>query len=342
MSSASSSSPDSPELRKDHIFNRWVIFSSARSRRPSDLKVHSPTSNPNPKSNTSCPFCAGHEDECAPEIFRVPAGSSVAGWKVRVIENLYPALRRELEPPNSGSDVVCMRGFGFHDVVIETPSHNVRLPDLSDSEIKEVVLAFKERIEQLRRVGSIKYVQVFKNYGATAGASLSHSHSQIIGLPIVPPMVSTRLDSMKEYFDRTGKCGLCDIQLKKILIDESSHFYAIVPFAASNPFEIWIVPRKHASHFYEIDDERAADFGCLLKLMLLKLTLQLNDPPFNFMIHTAPFELPLSSSHSTHWFLQIVPQLHVIGGFETGTACYINAVFPEDAAKILREVKTHK
>lgn len=160
MSSASSSSPDSPELRKDHIFNRWVIFSSARSRRPSDLKVHSPTSNPNPKSNTSCPFCAGHEDECAPEIFRVPAGSSVAGWKVRVIENLYPALRRELEPPNSGSDVVCMRGFGFHDVVIETPSHNVRLPDLSDSEIKEVVLAFKERIEQLRRVGSIKYVQV--------------------------------------------------------------------------------------------------------------------------------------------------------------------------------------
>lgn len=99
-------------------------------------------------------------------------------------------------------------------------------------------------------------IQVFKNYGATAGASLSHSHSQIIGLPIVPPMVSTRLDSMKEYFDRTGKCGLCDIQLKKILIDESSHFYAIVPFAASYPFEIWIVPRKHASHFHEIDDER--------------------------------------------------------------------------------------
>ena len=108
----------------------------------------------------------------------------------------------------------------------------------------------------LIEICSLNVIKVFKNYGATAGASLSHSHSQIIGLPIVPPMVSTRLDSMKEYFDRTGKCGLCDIQFKKILIDESSHFYAIVPFAASYPFEIWIVPRKHASHFHEIDGER--------------------------------------------------------------------------------------
>lgn len=227
-------------------------------------------------------------------------------------------------------------------MVIETPTHSVHLPDLSEAEVGEVVKAYKERVLQLKRVGSIKYVQVFKNHGASAGASLSHSHSQMLGLPIVPPTVSSRLNSMKELFDRTGKCGLCEAWSEDILINESTHFYSVVPFAASCPFEIWIVPRAHTSYFHDIDEEKAVDFGGLLRLMLLKLSRQLNDPPFNFMIHTAPFDLSADHLSSTHWFLQIVPQLSVIGGFEMGSGCYINPVFPEDAAKLLREVNCLK
>ncbi|XP_010940094.1 ADP-glucose phosphorylase [Elaeis guineensis] len=347
MSSSSSPSRIS-EIRRDAVFDRWVVFSPARARRPSDFKSHAPASNPNPNRNPnalpSCPFCIGRESECAPEIFRLPAGCG-ATWKIRVIENLFPALRRDVEPPVPGDTAdaawlvkLSLPGFGFHDVVIETPYHSMHLPDLSPQEAGEVLLAYKERILQFKRHGSIKYVQVFKNHGASAGASMSHSHSQIMGLPLIPPTVAARLNATKEWFERTGKCSLCEIRSEEILINETVHFFAIVPFAASYPFEIWIVPRHHSSHFHDIDSEKAADLGSLLKLMLRKLSKQLNDPPYNFMIHAAPLELAPSCLPYMHWFLQIVPQLNRLAGFEMASGCFINPVFPEDAAKVLREV----
>ncbi|KAF5749177.1 putative galactose-1-phosphate uridylyltransferase [Tripterygium wilfordii] len=338
----------SPELRQDPVTKRWVIFSPARAKRPTDFQSKSPENpDPNPKS---CFFCIGNEHECAPEIFRVPDDPSNPDWKIRVIQNLYPALSRELQnsatvSQNSdpdGCDHVewgrVLDGFGFHDVVIEAPVHSVQLCDLEPREIGEVLLAYKKRIDQIASFESIKYVQVFKNHGASAGASLSHSHSQILALPVVPPNVSTRLDCMKEYFARVGRCSLCEVQVKDILIDESKHFISIVPFAATFPFEIWIIPRTHSSHFHELDCEKAVDLGGILKLVLRKMSLQLNNPPFNFMIQTSPLQVSAPQLPYCHWFLQIVPQLTGIGGFELGTGCYINPVFPEDAAKVLREL----
>ncbi|CAN1352388.1 ADP-glucose phosphorylase [Linum perenne] len=180
--------------------------------------------------------------------------------------------------------------------------------------------------------------KIFKNHGASAGASLSHSHSQILALPVVPPAVSARLDGTKEYFNKTGKCSLCEIQSKELLISESTHFISIVPFAATFPFEIWIIPRDHSAHFHELDCGKAVDLGGLLKLMLKKMSAQLNNPPYNSMIQTSPLGIEDSELQYTHWFLQIVPQLSGVGGFEIGSGCYINPVLPEDAAKLLREV----
>ncbi|XP_030927933.1 ADP-glucose phosphorylase [Quercus lobata] len=337
----------SPELRKDWVTNRWVIFSPARAKRPSDFKYKSPATTTSTTTadqiQDGCPFCLGHEHLCAPEIFRVPT-SSDPDWKIRVIQNLYPALDRTLNDPIAVAPnpnlngVEVLRGFGFHDVVIETPFHSLQLSDLSPQEISEVLLAYKNRILQLAAHSSIHYVQVFKNHGASAGASLSHSHSQIIGLPIVPPNVSARVDSMKQYFNETGKCSVCEIQVKELLIDESTHFISIVPLAATFPFEIWIIPRDHSSHFHQLDEAEAVDLGGLLKLMLRKMASQLNNPPFNFMIHTSPLRVTDPQLPYIHWFLQIIPQLTVVAGFEMATGCYINPVFPEDAAKVLREV----
>ncbi|VAI60587.1 unnamed protein product [Triticum turgidum subsp. durum] len=182
------------------------------------------------------------------------------------------------------------------------------------------------------------YEHVFKNQGASAGASMAHSHSQMLGTPFVPPSVTSRLNCMKEVFERSGKCSLCAVVSKDILVSETHNFSAFVPFAASYPFEIWIVPRQHSSYFHETDQDKVLDLAGLLKSMLQKLCKQLNDPPFNYMIHSAPFGLSSSCLPYTHWFLQIVPQLSVIGGFEMGSGCHINPVFPEDAAKILREI----
>uniref|UniRef100_A0A0E0HX63 Galactose-1-phosphate uridyl transferase N-terminal domain-containing protein n=1 Tax=Oryza nivara TaxID=4536 RepID=A0A0E0HX63_ORYNI len=340
------------EARRDAVFGRWVVFSPARSRRPTDLKSHAPA-NPSPGAGAaagapkpSCPFCQGRESECAPEIFRVPAPPDASPWRIRVIENLYPALRRDAEPPapeeagegeaTPGERAVV--GFGFHDVVIETPRHDVRLWDLDAAGVGDVLLAYARRVRQLMEHPAVKYVQVFKNHGASAGASMAHSHSQMLGTPFVPPSVTTRLNCMKEVFERLGKCSLCEFQSKDILVSETHNFSAIVPFAASYPFEIWIIPRQHSSYFHEIDKDTALDLGSLLRTMLAKLSKQLNDPPFNFMIHSAPFGVSSSCLPYTHWFLQIVPQLSLIGGFEIGSGCYINPVFPEDAAKILWEL----
>lgn len=155
-----------PEIRKDVVFNKWVIFSPARARRPSDFKSYSPV-NPNPQTSysSSCPFCAGNERDCAPEIFRIPdssSSSSSSDWKVRVIQNLYAALQRpedHIPNPSPNSNPLVLNGIGFHEVVIETPNHSVRLSDLSPPEIGAVLLAYKKRIQQLDD-GSVNYVQV--------------------------------------------------------------------------------------------------------------------------------------------------------------------------------------
>lgn len=148
-----------PELRKDAVTGRWVVFSLARSKRPSDLKSKSPSGSENSNSQ-NCPFCAGNEHLCAPQIFRVPPDPS-AEWRIRVIENLYPALDRNLGHRGAvGESRDVLAGFGFHDVVIEGPSHGVHLSDLSPREVGDVLIAHRTRIEQLAAFGEIKYVQV--------------------------------------------------------------------------------------------------------------------------------------------------------------------------------------
>ncbi|XP_050941439.1 probable galactose-1-phosphate uridyltransferase isoform X3 [Cucumis melo] len=249
-----------PELRKDSVTNRWVIFSPARAKRPSDFKSKSPAPSSTDSPQT-CPFCIGQEHHCAPEIFRFPPQNP--DWKVRVIQNLYPALSRDKDLDSStslssGSLLwgCLLDGYGFHDVIIESPVHSVHLSDLTPEDVAQVLFAYKKRILQLASDDSIKYVQVFKNHGASAGASMTHSHSQMVGLPVIPPSVTTRLDSMKQYFNETGKCSICHVPTKDLLVDESVHFISVVPYAASFPFELWIVPRDHVSHFHELDQEK--------------------------------------------------------------------------------------
>ncbi|KAL4350889.1 hypothetical protein AHAS_Ahas10G0187100 [Arachis hypogaea] len=296
-----------PELRKDAISNRWVIFSPARAKRPSEFKSNSPAVS-DQQLHQRCPFCIGNEHQCAPEIFRFPPDNP--DWTLRLIQNLYPALSRDLPapaPPRLANNLTgsVLDGFGFHDVIIETPVHSVQLLDLSPHDVAQVFLAHIKRIHQLATNDSIKYVQVFKNHGASAGASMTHSHSQMIALPVIPPNVSARLGNMKDYFEKTGKCCICEIQQEDLLIDTSDDFSSLVPYAATFPFEIWIVPRHHSAHFHELDAEKAVDLGRLLKLMLRKMSLQLNNPPFNFMIHTSPLHSNASELAYTHWFIQI-------------------------------------
>jgi UDPglucose--hexose-1-phosphate uridylyltransferase len=325
-----------PELRKDPIVGRWVIIATERARRPQE---YSPDK-ARPRSGTICPFCPGHEDKTPREVL-VYHGADGA-WNVRVVPNKYPALMIEGGLDRAGEGLYDkMNGVGAHEVVIETPRHDADFADLRESDVESVLWAYRDRIVDLKRDTRFRYVMVFKNHGAAAGASLDHSHSQLIALPVVPVNVAEEMAGARQYFDFKERCIFCDIVRQEIadgrrVIYENAGFVAVAPYAPKFPFETWILPKAHASHF---EDAQRVQFGQLanvLRTTLRKLNAALDSPPFNFIVHTAPFnerEVP-----HYHWHLEIMPTLSKVAGFEWGSGFYINPTPPEDAAAFLRDI----
>jgi UDPglucose--hexose-1-phosphate uridylyltransferase len=330
-----------PELRKDPIHGRWVIISTERSRRPSDFSAEERRS-----VGGFCPLCEGNEDRTPPETlaFRdngTPPNSP--GWSLRVVPNKFPALRIEGELDREGEGIYDkMNGVGAHEVVIETPRHEEILTTLPLKGVNNVLHAYRERIIDLRRDQRLRYVLVFKNHGLAAGASLEHSHSQIIALPIVPKRVSEEIEGAKTYFNFKDRCVFCDIirqelQQKRRIITENKSFLSIAPFASRFPFETWILPKTHYCSFEHMDLSLYEQAAQILSDTLQRIYRVLNDPPYNFVIHTSSF--PEVDAEHYHWHFEIMPKLTKVAGFEWGTGFYINPTPPEEAAEYMREAK---
>jgi UDPglucose--hexose-1-phosphate uridylyltransferase len=330
-----------PELRKDPIHGRWVIISTERSRRPSDFATEERRS-----IGGFCPLCEGNEDRTPPEIiaFRdngTPPNSP--GWTLRVVPNKFPALRIEGELDREGEGIYDkMNGIGAHEVVIETPRHEETLATLPLKDATNVLLAYRERIIDLRRDQRLRYVLVFKNHGVSAGASLEHSHSQIIALPIVPRRVSEEIEGAKTYFNYKDRCVFCDIirqelQQKRRIITENKSFLSIAPFASRFPFETWILPKTHHPSFEHMEFSQYEQAAQILSDTLQRMNRVLADPPYNYIIHTSSF--PEVDAEHYHWHFEIMPKLTKVAGFEWGTGFYINPSPPEEAAEYMREAK---
>jgi len=338
-----------PELRRDPVIGRWVIISTERAKRPSDFRAEEEEKKPGP-----CPFCEGHEDETPPEILAVRNGDSAPdtpGWDVRVVPNKYPALRieGELNPEGIGMFDM-MNGVGAHEVIIETPDHDKRLVDLDEYHITKIIWVYAQRIMDLAKDPRFKYVLVFKNYGEAAGASLQHSHSQLIATPVTPKRVKEELVGAKEHYDYKRRCVFCDIIRQETrwtperIVAENDGFIALSPFAARFPFEMWVLPKRHACDFTYIEGDEFWQLAHILKLVLTKLSIALDDPPYNYILHTAPFRRPKPGYWGTiemdfHWHIEIIPRLVKAAGFEWGSGFYINPTPPEVAAEVLRETK---
>lgn len=330
-----------PELRKDPVIERWVIISTERGKRPTDFKSPPPR-----KESTACPFCPGNESATPPEVLaKRDAGSepNKPGWQYRVISNRYPALKIEGELDREGEGMFDkMNGIGAHEVIIETNDHTLNLVDLSLEQIKDVLLAYRERIRDLRNDFRFKYVMVFKNQGEAAGASLEHAHSQLIATPVVPKRVYEEIEGARRYFGYKERCIFCDIireetNAGKRVVHETEDFVAIEPFASRFPFETWILPRKHQNDYSTITGNLAMDFARILRAVLRKLRKALADPPYNFVFHTDTLESKAGEFY--HWHLEVIPKLIKVAGFEWGSGFYINPVAPEDAANYLREIE---
>ncbi|MGC9257910.1 galactose-1-phosphate uridylyltransferase [Desulfurella sp.] len=329
------------ELRKDPIIERWVIISTERGKRPHDFKLDEQIKT----SGGFCPFDPGNEKYVPPEIYAVRSPGSQPNdpnWTLRVVPNKFPALGIEGDLDKHAVGLYdAMNGIGAHEVIIETPNHTETLDIMPLDRMKDVVLTYKARIEDLKKDKRMKYVLVFKNYGAIAGASLEHSHSQLIALPIIPKRPLELFVGAKEYFSYKDRCPFCDVIRQELndklrLIEETKHFVSITPFASRSPFEVSIIPKKHSAHFEFEDSEVLYDFTYILQNTLKRLKIALDNPPYNFVLINGAFVF--DHDDYFHWHLDITPRLTKIAGFEWGSGFYINPTPPEDAAKYLREI----
>jgi UDPglucose--hexose-1-phosphate uridylyltransferase len=329
-----------PELRKDPILERWIIISKERSKRPTDFVVERSES-----KGGFCPLCPGNEKTTPAEVLvygREPgAGSNSSSWQVRVVPNKYPALVIEGDLDRRGEGLYDkMNGIGAHEVVIETPRHDERFSDLSPDRMRLVFKAYRERLLDLARDQRFRYVIVFKNHGRAAGASLEHSHSQLVALPILPWMAVAELDGSLAHYRHKERCVYCDIirqdlQQEVRLVCQNEQFITLTPFAARSPFEMWLLPRQHNSSFAAHDDGSLGALAAIFRESLQRLDRCIPDVPYNFVLHTQP--LHAAGLEHFHWHFEIVPKLTSIAGFEWGSGFYINPVSPEDACRYLRE-----
>lgn len=326
-----------PEWRKDPIVNRWVVVAPERSRRPSDFRAERQT-----RKQERCPLCPGHEADTPPEVLAYGEQSrapNTPGWRVRVVPNKFPAVQ-DL-PPETGRQGLYewMNGLGCHEIVVETPEHVPDLDGQSPEQVAEVLHIWAERSRQLALDPRWRYVQVFKNVGLAAGASLEHTHSQIIAIPFVPSELDRKLAGMVSHHRVTGQCLLCDLVAQELherhrLVHDDGQFVAFAPFASRFPGEVWIVPREHTPDFTTLATAQQRELAETLLAVLRGLTRALGAPPYNLVLHTAP--IGEARAAHFHWHFEIAPRLSITAGFELGTGYYINPLPPEEAAAWLR------
>ncbi len=325
-------------LRQDPTTRQWAILAPRRGARP-----HEPVVVPRPEvpvRDPTCPFCPGNEDQTPPEIMRTPEEPD---WRVRVVPNMYAALAGDGSARRTGPPMFReMPGVGSHEVVIESPRHDARLDEMSQEDVAEVVRVWRSRYRDLIERPEVRAVVVFKNFGALAGTSLTHPHSQVVATPVFLPRLLRRLDVATRYFDENGVCVYDEVIAAERteglrVVEECGSFIAIAPFAANSPFETWVLPSFHQGSFGDLADEDLDDLACILTRTLGAIRHACGDPDFNLVLYSAP-----TNGHTDevfHWHIKILPKMSTPAGFEIGSAMSINTVPPEDAAEALRRVR---
>jgi len=331
-----------PELRKDPVTGRWVIISTDRQKRPNDFRVERSAA----VGREYCPFCPGHEAMTPPEVlsYRQNGGAPNApGWEVRVVPNKFPALQVEGSLDREGEGLFDrMNGIGAHEVIIETPDHDRSLALMSEPELERVLWAFRERMLDLKQDHRLRYILVFKNQGAAAGATLEHPHSQLIALPIVPDFVREEIDGARRHYEIKERCVFCDIVHQELrdgrrVIQENADIIALAPYAPRFAFETWLLPKRHGARYEQAARHEYESLARMLKSVLQRMDRALESPAYNLIVHTSPFSEDVADMY--HWHVEIIPKLTRVAGFEWGTGFYINPTPPEESAKVLRAVR---
>ncbi len=294
-------------IREDELSSDIVVVSANRAKRP-----HIQTKGTHKKIN-ACPFCPGNEKMTPPTIMQF----GEPRWSIRCFNNKFPVF--------SGKR-------GVHEVVVDTNLHSASMSDMPVGQIARMLIAYSKRSDWMLVHGGMKCVLVCKNAGMSAGASLSHPHSQIFGMPFTPPRVEGELAMIRKYRKERGRCILCDEvrHAGKRRIMETENFVVIAPRASRWQYESRIIPKRHAGLLCELDLQ---DMAGVLKKMVSAYERLLGKPDYNYYIHSAP----KGDKSLLHLHLDFFPRLGVHAGLEEGAGVFINQVSPEKAAELLRK-----
>lgn len=340
------------ELRRDPVSGNWVVI--APDQEAGVVLVPSPRITSPPEL---CPFCPGAENQTSQEILvyrsQTDGNPSSGNWLLRVIPNRLPVLRTEVPLEREGIGMFDrISGVGAHEIIVDSPVHDQVLHEFPLDQIRLMVNAWKERLNDLRRDARLRYISVFRNQGRRAGARISHPHSQIIATPAIPPEVRHQLAGAREYFEYKERCVFCDLidqerEEKTRLVVQNRGFLAFCPFAARNPFEVWILPRVHSHHYGTVSVDEIADLAEILRTVAGSLALALADPDVNVVLKSAPTPQSHRTKWATleedyHWHVVVIPRIARPTGYEWATGMFVNPTAPEEAAAYLRENLPHE
>ena len=319
------------ELRRDRVTGQTSLVVPARARRPGQGQAA-----PDP----ACPFCPGHEDLLPGIVWQSPADGD-APWRVRVVPNKFAVVTGDAGAAARAGPFETRAAVGRHEVIIEHPRHDLDLALMSRLDMRHVVSAYRTTYRRLAAMPGMRTTLLFRNYGAAAGASQQHPHAQAVALAAVPPDVATARRRLRDYHRRTGGCAICDMLQRETadgdrVVLQNDGFVAVVPFAATAPCELWLLPKRHRADFGDIDDAECDALAAALGDGLRRLRAALDNPPYNLAILSAGRDA--ASAPHLHWYLRLVPGTTTPGGFELGTGLAINPSSPEADAALLRAV----
>lgn len=328
------------EIRLNLITRAWVIIAKDKSKNPEDFIVRR-VKKRLPEFLETCPFCPGNESKTPNEVFSI---HSDEGWKIRIVRHKFSKLSEEGAKKRWDSGVKKgVNGIGIHELIVETPVHNLTTSTMSIEQLQYVIQTYKDRLTEMYRDPRVEYVIIFKNSGHSAGTSIEHPLSQIVGLPITPLQIRERNEASMKFFDETGECLMCktiydELQDGARVLINTEHFLSFIPYAALSAFHIWIFPKRHSGSFADISQGEILDLAVNLKTIMAKLCQGLDCPDFNYVIRSG--KPRNANSEFVHWYMSIVPRVDMATGFELGSGMHVNSLVPEVAAEFLRNVKT--
>jgi len=325
------------ELRQDLVTGDWVVIATGRAKKPEEF-ASKRRSLIEEDSNELCFFCYPEETDQGKDslIYEKADGE----WSLRVFPNKYPAFVSGRVPKHfEEGPYFAMDGTGYHELIV-TRDHYRQISQMDSVEVAEIIDAFQERYIDLMNKKSVNYIEIFHNHGKEAGASIAHPHSQLMAIPVISPYVKSELDGAEIYHKTNKNCVYCsmiawELEHRKRIVFENDDFLAYCPYSSRAAFEVWVLPKKHKPYFERISDDDKIALAEVLKNALGKIYKALEDPSYNFYIHTSPCDG--KDYPHFHWHIEIIPRTSVWAGFELSTGIEISTIQPEVAADYLRK-----